>query len=1348
MNLLVVQPSQLANRTLPLGLQRMVENEATHGLSEPFGLVMECSNNPTTDQLSVSAAYDRSLLTAPEVAHILQQFQQMIGILHRGACGASSIRASLWELAEGADLERTIQWNLPGDTSRPTQLHKLVEETAKRYPNQTAIDCHDGQMTYAELVETSEALAFYLQDEYGVRPGHLVPICTEKSRLMIIVILAVMKAGAGYVPLDTNHPEARTELILNEIQARLVIVSPLQAIRKQFPVQTLVISPEHLQIRDIPTHLHFSSPDDIAYVIFTSGSTGIPKGVVMEHKAASRSILEHAQRYQHASQGIRRRSLQFSSYTFDASVVDIFAVLASGGCVCIPSESQGVDVLEMFIQQKQINFADLTPTVANLLKPSNMPSLKTLAVGGEMANRALLRKWTGPDSPVELMLNAYGPTEAGIACAMGQLTATSAVGQVGKRLAAGLWIVDDLDHNHLVPIGSVGELAVTGSTLARGYLNDPEKTSAAFLHNVSWLAKAGEHRLYMTGDLARFDIDGRIEIVGRREDMQIKFRGLRIELGEIETAIGASSWSNRIQRVAIAKLHRDEVPILAAFVQLDTVQANQVEGSTLCSPSEDFSCFVEATKKDLFQQLPEFMVPQLWLPVLNWPLMASSKTDRKKLVAEAEGLTSKHVTEYQRVAPPKDQSTPSTKLHETEEAIKEAWLQVLHKDADFDIQPQDDFFRVGGDSLTAIMLVAVLRRSGIYIAAQDVLAEKTLAGMAARCRGATTTCLDVAESCDRSPATPDSSLKTPLTDNSPETSPSWLDISHEIRSCSVMKHSNLKSRSSRLPVDLEKAEVERTYPASYTQTTFLIEAQKWPRSYYAWTFFELDDVVAPSHVQAACQTLVDRHPILRTSFHLRHDRCFQAVHTIGSRVNFKVMMSHDLPEKMCSVIDKDIDQPVRFGQIPTQFRLLIDPESGLRTIAMGLSHAQYDGFSLTTIYNDLRSAYCGLLTGPSTSPGYHHFIQHTLELSDEHTDTFWRELLHDSTLTIVSDLPLSTQQPVMSDSWMQTIPFQFKKPHRFSYNYGTLLKAAWALTLSAVSGSTDVAFWNLVSGRFAPFEGAQEVVGPCINFVPVRVRFNASQLVSDLIGSIHEQQIQSIPFEATPTNRIIEQAQWPKSSSSVGTVFQYQNIPDPKEPTVEANTLWTIKGSAVYGGGILQSGACWLLAWPEKDGQSSFRFTYSPQTLSSTAAKSLVDTYLSLVCTINDLPEQTVASILHPASKPLLARAPEPLQTRPSATEITSSAQSMLTQIESSWQEVLEISHPIDVDQSFFDLGGDSLKAAELAGHCEKAGFDLSMQDVLDFPTPHLQTLLLLGHVSRPERTVPKLKFQPASELS
>ncbi|KAM4060580.1 condensation domain-containing protein [Hirsutella rhossiliensis] len=413
---------------------------------------------------------------------------------------------------------------------------------------------------------------------------------------------------------------------------------------------------------------------------------------------------------------------------------------------------------------------------------------------------------------------------------------------------------------------------------------------------------------------------------------------------------------------------------------------------------------------------------------------------------------------------------------------------------------------------------------------------------------------------------------------------------------------------------------------------------------------------------------------------------------------------------------------------------------------MGLSHAQYDGFSLATIWNDLRSAYLGVLAEPTESRGYHRFIQHALELSNEKTDAFWRELLRDSTLTIVSDMP-SVQQPVMSQSFMRTIPFQFKKSG--PTNYGTLLKAAWALALSAISQSTDVAFWNLVSGRFAPFEGAQAVVGPCINFVPVRVRFDPNEPVSELLRGIHEQHVACIPLEATPTNRIIQQAEWPASSTSLGTVFQYQNIPDPQEHPVEAGTAWTIKGGAVYGGGLLQAGACWLLAWPTRDGHSSFRFTFSPQTLSPAAAESIVALYLSLLRAINDGPQHTVASVMPPANNPSPSRlAPEQRASTCTLPEIAYAGQSVLTQIETFWKGLLGILHSIGPDESFFDLGGDSLLATELEGLCVKAGFNMTLQDILDFPTLRLQALLVSSQISRPAHIVPQLQYHPASELS
>lgn len=286
--------------------------------------------------------------------------------------------------------------------------------------------------------------------------------------------------------------------------AKLVVVSPLQA-ASSFSAPTLVLNPKLLSSTLVRDKKHPATSRDVAYVVFTSGSTGTPKGVVIEHRSASLSVLEHGKRFGHHRRGSRLRTLQFSSYTFDVSVADIFATLAYGGCLCIPSEQDRMGALEDVLARMEINFAYLTPTVANLLEPSRTPTLRVLSIGGEMANRALIQKWTSSESPLEALINVYGPTEISIGCVAGQLKTTSPIGHVGKRMVGAQWIVDEEDHNHLVPLCCVGELVVSNPTLARGYLNDRERTAAAFIEDVPWLARIGEKRLYKTGDLARFD---------------------------------------------------------------------------------------------------------------------------------------------------------------------------------------------------------------------------------------------------------------------------------------------------------------------------------------------------------------------------------------------------------------------------------------------------------------------------------------------------------------------------------------------------------------------------------------------------------------------------------------------------------------------------------------------------------------------------------------------------------------------------------------------------------------------------------------------------------------------------
>jgi len=454
------------------------------------------------------------------------------------------------------------------------------------------------------------------------------------------------------------------------------------------------------------------------------------------------------------------------------------------------------------------------------------------------------------------------------------------------------------------------------------------------------------------------------------------------------------------------------------------------------------------------------------------------------------------------------------------------------------------------------------------------------------------------------------------------------------------------------------------------------------------------------------------------------------------------------------MIDREVLHPVKFGEILTRFRLFIDPVSGARTLVLGLSHAQYDGFCLAAIFNDLRLAYLGILNQATKPPGLRPFIEYSLKISDEETDNFWRKTIECSPMNTICDRVPTTRQPVMSESIMRTIPFKYKDRELSNYNYGALVKSAWALTLNFLTHShlpdcSYVTFWNLVSGRFAPFGGAQDVVGPCINFIPTRIPIIPNKVVSDLVEDMQSQMIDCMPYEATPTSRIIKQSVWSNSLANFGTIFQYQNIPDPKPASDDSHVPWNVKGGAVYGGGLLQSGACWMMAWPNKDGFSSFRFTYSPETLSPAGAEAVMTIYLDFLRDMNDDPSGYIRA-LEPSLKRLKLVDP------PSTSEIPSPArvetppalQSLESQVKTFWKQLLNPPRDIHSNDSFFNMGGDSIKAAELGLLCEKAGLQLTLQDILDFPTLGMQTLAIAGQVSRPERTVPKLQFRAAHELS
>ncbi|KAK9445162.1 Amino acid adenylation [Metarhizium brunneum] len=637
-------------------------------------------------------------------------------------------------------------------------LHELVEISAACKPHNLAVDAHDRKLTYSELNIAAAAVKQTLVRRHNIGPGDLVPLRFEKSASIIVAMMVVLKARAGYVLLNTSYPRSCLEFIIQEVKAKVVIISALQYNALRFSVHTLALASTFPFIAptwaQTPHEALLATPSDVAYVIFTSGSTGQPKGVVIEHGAASLSILEHGKRYQHLRRGNKTRALQFSLYTFNASVLDIFAILAYSSCVYILSEQDRIGHLkEVFVKMK-INFVHLTPTVANLLEPAATPGL------------------------------------------------------------TGLTLAEDC--RYLVPIGCVGELVVSGPILAGGYLNDAAKTNAAFIRYINWIAKEKDNILYKTGDLARFDFDGNVERVGRKDHGQIKLNRLRIKLGEIENAIESCPRFSEAQYVAVAKVSMGGNNTLAAFLELSDCQATSPD-SLLAHPSDMFKQAISKAAHRLQNYLPQYTVPKLWIPVRSWPLNEAGKTDRRRLVSAAEAQ-----------AP--------AKIMEQDGVIFE-----LH----------DDFFAVGGDSLTAIRLISLLEAKGAQVTAQNIFRAKTLRNM-----------------------TSVISIKNP--------GYIWARDGSMSRDQNMNGVTGAANKREMLPSLAMETGIEDVYPASHMQLGFQVECQKWCRAYYYWFFIDVGTSPIPA-VQQACAAVALRHPILRTSFHLAGQECHQAHHPAVQR---------------------------------------------------------------------------------------------------------------------------------------------------------------------------------------------------------------------------------------------------------------------------------------------------------------------------------------------------------------------------------------------------------------------------------------------------------------------------------
>jgi amino acid adenylation domain-containing protein len=637
-------------------------------------------------KLQVIIAYDDALFSQAAIHRMHGHFVNLLKAFDQD--GGTPI-SSLQLLSEAEEHQLLYEFNRPPvDYPADKTLHGVFEEVVKADPGRKALAGRERNLTYGELDAQSNRLAHHLLHTLHLQRGEIVALVMDPTELSIIALLAIMKAGGVYLPIDPAYPAGRKSFILSDASVRIILTESAYLFDLPDHRGALVAVDIELPGFDTPVHDAGAGVQgtDLAYVIYTSGSTGLPKGVLIEHHGCVNMTLDAIERYD-----VRKddRMLQFASLAFDTSISEIFMSLLAGATLVLPGRSllNHTGKFVDFMRAQNISVVTLPPAYLRLLDPASLIFLRTIITAGEKAYPADALAYC----QFLEYFNGYGPTECSVCATIHKVTEADRHARsisIGTSMVNTSVLIMD-NHGQLAPIGVEGEICITGVQLARGYLNRPALTAEKFV----WRTIGGQlQRVYRTGDTGRYDSDGKLEYIGRI-DHQVKIRGYRIETGEIE---------NRLLQV-------DGISAAAVLVK-ETVEGDKSLLAFIVSQHVDP---VQA-RQQLQQWLPDFMVPAVIYTIDKVPVTVNGKVDRKALLALVSG--------------PAEKDSYRAPVTAVEESLVRIWEEVLGISG---IGTRDDFFSIGGHSLKAIQIVSrVNRELGVRLEIREVFTFPTIEALA------------------------------------------------------------------------------------------------------------------------------------------------------------------------------------------------------------------------------------------------------------------------------------------------------------------------------------------------------------------------------------------------------------------------------------------------------------------------------------------------------------------------------------------------------------------------------------------------------------------------------------------
>ncbi|KAJ5678184.1 uncharacterized protein N7477_003817 [Penicillium maclennaniae] len=987
-----------------------------------------------------------------------------------------------------ADLAKIQRWNQNAIPSVDACIHDLIKQQYQNRPASTAVCAWDGDFTYGDLDLRSAQLANHLQAK-GTVPETKIALYLRRSRWSPVLILAVLRAGGAFVLLDPSHPLDRLKGMCADTNATMVLCfkeDTETAGQLNVPVCVIDLNSEEAIWQHEPNEVNSTVQfTNIAYVAFTSGSTGKPKGIQIEHGQYCSSAAAHAKAW---SIGAESRVFQFASYAFDGSIMEMLTTLMEGGCVCIPGEEDRQNRLVQAFTSFQANFICLTPSVLKSLHPRDLPTLKNLLVTGELTPQQELDRWA---DQVQMTIT-YGPTECSVACAVQEhVSKLSDPRNLGRPMGCHLWLVDPSDINRLVPVGEVGEICIEGPIVGRGYLNAPDQTRATFFRDLPWLSMTQRlhSRVYKTGDLGRYNEDGSIHLLGRK-DSQVKIRGQRIELGEIEVQLSSKLQHARDVIVDVVQ-HAEGDALVVAF--LHTPSESHSQG--LLPPSDTFSNSCCKLREDVKASLPGYMIPTLFLPIAAMPLTATGKIDRHYLRSLVQGLSVDALDGY---IGNRDKRSPST---EREQRLHGAVAQALAISPER-IGMDDDFFALGGNSLTAMKLVSLGRESGLWFTVVDIFAYSQLSRL-----------ISVIE--DTAPE-----AQVQLVEPSPfALVPGIEDTESFVRDIIAPQ----------LPFTRPE-EIVDILPA--TDMQFYVE--RFPPHY---PLIRLHGKIDPLRIKMACDQLVQRHAVLRTVFASHNDQLLQVVLGKADLLfqYFETDMAISAFEEAFCKYDGTVKVPT--SVLGLSFVLVSRSETE-HSLIIRLPLPLCDGESWILLLQDWMAIYEAQCPLPAPLP-FAAWASQYIAQQNETTYAFWRQILHGSSMTHLCDATIDLPEEDFIFS-MQNIPL-FPPPGAITR--ATLVKLAWALTLAKYTGKTDVVFGQLVHGRAHAHAGEERIAGHLAKIIPVRVA-NCQDTETELPGlldQVQRQHLETMAHDLIDFQNLVDHCtSWPRDTQ-YGTYILHQD---------------------------------------------------------------------------------------------------------------------------------------------------------------------------------------------------------------